>query len=478
MKKSLFTYSFPLFLLLGTVSDAAVPLHMSTTIDFRSVAKEGVPAVVSIRAGGNPLLGLTTDSFLNDQRFEAFGDPFWGQFFDFPFPKNKMPQARQPQTMAQASGFIISEDGYILTNSHVVKDASDIIVTLLNGNEYPAKIVGQDPNTDVALIKIDQNDLPYLTLGNSDHLDVGEWVVAIGNPLGLQATVTAGIVSAVGRSNLDLTKVEDFIQTDAAVNQGNSGGPLLDLTGEVVGINTAIVTNKGGGGYIGIGFAIPSNIVSNILGQLKTKGSVTRGFLGVSLQKIDLDLASAFGLKKAEGALVADIAKDSPAEKSGIRQGDIITTYNSANVKDHGALRNMVALTAPGQEAKVEVLREGKPLTLSVQLGSLPGEKVTPAAPPIESAIGVALNKLGVTVSNLPIGSTLSEGVMVTQIDSNSPAAWVGLRKGAVIVTVNQKKVSSPQEFENAVDGTKENKPLLLLVKQGDTVRYISLKLH
>ncbi len=376
MKKSILTCAFPLFLSFGTCSDAAVPSYMSNTVDFRGVAKNGIPAVVLIRVAGNSTPGLATESFLNDERFEAFGDPFWDRFFSFPFPKNKMAQARQPQTMGQASGFIISPDGYILTNSHVVKDASEIIVTLLNGNEYHAKIVGLDPSTDVALIKIDQTDLPYLKLGNSDELEVGEWVVAIGTPLGLQASVTSGIVSALGRNNLDLAKIEDFIQTDTAVNQGSSGGPLLDLTGNVIGINTAIVTNKGGGGSMGIGFAIPSNIVSNILDQLKTKGSVTRGFLGVTLQKVDTDLAAAFGLKKAEGALVADIAKGSPAEKGGIKQGDIITTYNHAAVKDNGMLRNMVSLTTPGQEARVDVLREGKPLSFTLPVGELPGDHI------------------------------------------------------------------------------------------------------
>lgn len=477
MKKSLITRAIPLFLALSSPSlEGAIPPNMSNMVDFRSVAKEGIPAVVSIRVNSPVGNGLTVESFLHDDRFEAFGDPFFDRFFGFPFPKSKMPQAKQPQIMGQASGFIISADGYILTNSHVVKDASEIIVTLLNGTEYTAKIVGQDPNTDVALIKIEQNDLPFLRLGDSNHLEVGEWVIAIGNPLGLQASLTAGVVSAVGRNNLELARVEDFIQTDAAINQGNSGGPLLDLTGKVIGINTAIVTNKGGGGYIGIGFAIPSNIVSNILEQLKTKGSVTRGFLGVSLQKIDGDIASAFGLSKPEGSLIAEVAKNSPAEQAGLKQGDIITTYNNLPMKDNATLRNTIALAAPGQEVKIGLLREGKPLFVDVKVGELPSNSVASKAP-AEGQIGVTVNKLGVSVGTLPPGTASgTDGVLITQVDSNSPAAWVGLRKGGIILAVNQKKVTTPEEFDKAVAETDASKPLLMLIKQGETVRYISLK--
>lgn len=477
MKSFFLTRAIPLFLAFSALSEAATPSGFSSIVDFRPVAKEGIPAVVSIRVNGTPSAGLTIDPFLNDERYEMFGDLFWDRFFGFPFPKSKMPQARQPQILGQASGFIISPDGYILTNSHVVKGASEIIITLVNGKEHIAKIVGQDPNTDVALLKIDEKDLPYLTLGNSDHLDVGEWVVAIGNPLGLQASVTSGIVSAVGRNNLDLARIEDFIQTDAPINQGNSGGPLLDLTGQVVGINTAIVTNKGGGGYIGIGFAIPSNIVQNILDQLKTKGSVTRGYLGVSLQKVDPDIASALGLEKPEGSLVAEVVKNSPGEKAGLKQGDVIMSYNNTPVKDNASLRNTVALGTPGQEVSLGVLREGKPITIPVQLGELPQDTVAASSKSVEPEIGVVINKLGLSVAKLPAGTSEgSEGVLVTQVDPNSPAAWVGLRKGAVIVAVNQKKVSSPEEFNQAVAETEPSKPLLMLVKQGETVRYISIK--
>lgn len=373
MKKSIMTLAIPLFLAFSGLADAAIPPNMSNMVDFRSVAKQGIPAVVSIRVNSKEGTG-TAGPFLHDDRYEAFGDPFWDRFFETPFPKNKTLQAKQPQLMGQASGFIISPDGYILTNSHVIIDASEIIVTLLNGNEYSAKVIGQDPSTDVALIKIEQEDLPYLKLGDSNRLEVGEWVIAIGTPLGLQASLTAGVVSAIGRNNLELARIEDFIQTDAAVNQGNSGGPLLDLTGNVIGMNTAIVTNKGGGGYMGIGFAIPSNIVKNILEQLKTKGSVTRGYLGLELQKIDGELAAALGLSKPEGSLVSEVVKGSPADKAGVKQGDVIITYNDISVKDNSDLRNTIALATPGQQANIGLLRDGKPLSIDVLIGEPPAE--------------------------------------------------------------------------------------------------------
>ncbi len=472
MNKFLISRVIPLFLAINfAVVDGAVPLSMSNTVDFRAVAKDSTPAVVSIRTSGSTTNTLTVESFLHDDRFEAFGDPFFDRFYGLPFPKSKMPQAKQPEIMGQASGFIISSDGLILTNSHVISDASQIIVTLFDGNEYAAKVVGQDPSTDVALIKIDRNDLTFLKLGDSNQLEVGEWVIAIGTPLGLQASLTAGVVSAVGRNNLELARIEDFIQTDAAVNQGNSGGPLLDLTGKVVGINTAIVTNKGGGGYIGIGFAIPSNIVSHIVEQLKTKGKVTRGFLGVSLQNIDKELATALGLSKIEGALVSEVTKSSPADVAGIKQGDVILLYNDRPVKDQASLRNTVALANPGDEATIGVLREGKSISLQVKIGELPSETVVSKAPEAE-AVGVAVTRLGVTVGAVQG----QEGVVITKVDANSPAAWVGLRKGGVVLAVNQKKVATPEEFDKAVAETEASKPLLMLIKQGETTRYISLQ--
>ena len=478
MNKTVFYSLLPLLLSIGAVNEAKVPSSMQEGVDFRPVAKKGIPAVVSIRVSGNASAGLTVDNFYNNENFEAFGDPFWNKFSEIPFPQSKMPQAKEPQVMGQASGFIVSQDGYILTNSHVVNGATDILVTLSDKAEFQAKLIGQDPNTDIALIKIDKQDLPYLKLGNSATLEVGEWVMAIGTPLGLQASVSAGIVSAVGRNNLELAQIEDFIQTDAAINQGNSGGPLLDLSGDVIGINTAIVTNKGGGGYIGIGFAIPSSIVSHILEQLKTKGSVTRGFLGVTLQKIDDDLALALGLKKIEGALVAEVSQKSPAEKAGFKQGDVIVSFNDLPAKDTASLRNMVALSSPGETVKIKVLRQGKEISLNTQMGELLPPHLVPNKPIETAKIGVVIDKLGVSVESISprMASSGIEGVIISQVDAGSPAAWVGLRQGTLILSVNHKKIATPQEFDKEIAENDAAKPLLLLIKQGEAIRYISLK--
>ena len=329
-----------------TLSLAAFDCHAASTIqpqvykDFTQVAKDAIPAVVSIRVKGKQ-----NGSSNDDQQdpYEFFNDPFWQKFFG----NSQKNQVEQQPVVGQASGFIVSPDGYILTNGHVVKDMSEIIVVTNDGKEYPAKVIGADSNTDIALIKIDAKDLPYLKLANSDDLEVGQWVVAIGNPLGLQASLTAGVVSAKGRNNLDLSRIEDYIQTDAAINRGNSGGPLLNLDSQVVGMNTAIVTNMATGGYMGIGFAIPSNLLSAVMQDLKLDGTFKRGYMGVTLQQVDESLAQAFGLKTAEGALIADVSKDSPADKAGLKQGDIILKYNNNKIANIGALRNAIAIMKP-----------------------------------------------------------------------------------------------------------------------------------
>lgn len=436
-----------------------------TSMDFREVAKKAIPAVVSIKVKGS---GSSFDD--DEDSSDSLNDDFWQRFFGMPQGKGK--NQKEQQFVGQASGFIISPDGEILTNSHVVKDMSEITVILNNGKEYPAKVIGMDSNTDIALIKIDAKDLPYLKLGNSNDLEVGEWVVAIGNPMGLQASLTAGVVSAKGRNNLDLTRVEDYIQTDAAINRGNSGGPLLTLDGDVVGMNTAIVTNMATGGYMGIGFAIPSNLMKIVMNDLKSSGSFQRGFIGVALQPVDSNLAQAFGLDNTEGALVADVTKDSPAEKAGIKQGDIIQKINNQPVMDVGSLRNTVALIKPGSKISLVVLRNGKPLNLSVEIGTFPTTTAI-AASAKNSLIGIEVENLTPEMAG-KLGS--NAGVMVSSIQSNSPLAWAGVRKGAVILEVNQQKVANVDEFNKVLDSSQKGKPLLFLIKQGDSTRYVSFK--
>jgi len=448
----------------------------STSEDFTHVAKESIPGVVSIQVKSpSKLKSLYYGGDQNDDNpLDLFGgDDLFGRFFGIPKREGAM---TQPQ-ISQASGFIVSPDGYILTNNHVVRDQGAITVLLNDGRELEGKIIGQDQATDLALIKIDAKNLPYLKLGNSNNLKIGQWVVAIGNPLGLQASLTVGVVSAKGRSNLDLARVEDFIQTDAAINRGNSGGPLLNLRGEVVGINTAIATNMASGGYMGIGFAIPSNIAKHVMDQLIEKGSVTRGFLGVVLQKVDNDLAQAFDLKKVEGALVAEVNRDSPAEKAGVKQGDIILKYNSEPVESIGALRNFVALEKPGTKVQLTIMRDKKTLELPVVIGNFPDEASVAEGPTKVGDLGLEVKTLTPEIAKIVGVSPDESGVVVTKVDANSPAGLVGIKKGALVLSINQQKVSTGDEFYKVLKTTPAGKPILLLIKQGNSMRYISLRM-
>ena len=442
--------------------------------DFRHVAKTAIPAVVSIKVKGQGKQNSLFSDRDEDSQENPFGDDFLQRFFGLPRQGQGKTEQQMP-IVGQASGFIISPDGEILTNSHVVNDMSEITVVLNNGKEYPAKVLGQDPNTDIALLKIDAKDLPFLKLGNSDDLEVGQWVVAIGNPLGLQASLTAGVVSAKGRNNLDLSRIEDYIQTDAAINRGNSGGPLLNMEAQVMGMNTAIVTNMATGGYMGIGFAIPSNLLKAVMEDLKMDGSFKRGFIGVALQPIDDDLAKAFGLDRAEGALVAEVTQDSPADKAGMKQGDIILKYNQQPVTNIGSLRNAISMMKPSSFVLLSLLRNGKPMDLKVEVGLFPTTQ--PIAAKVKDL------KLGLEVENLTpevsskLGYGAEKGVVISKVDPAGPAAWAGLKKGAIILEVNKKKVANVDDFHSALQQTEGGKPVLLLIKQGDLTRFVSFKI-
>lgn len=443
--------------------------------NFVEVAKTSIPAVVSIRVKVPTQSGATY--FFNgreyqpEEPFDFFGDDFFNQFFGRS-RKERAPQ-QQLQT-GQASGFIISDDGYIITNAHVVKDAKEINVVLDDEREFSAEVVGVDPNTDIAVIKIQADKLPYLPLGNSDNLEVGQWVMAIGNPLGLQASVTTGVVSAKGRNNLDIARIEDFIQTDAAINRGNSGGPLLSLDGNVIGMNTAIVTNMGSGGYMGIGFAIPSNIIKHVSQELIKTGNVTRGFMGVVLQQVDSDLAQAFGLNRAEGALISEITKESPAEIAGLRQGDIVLEYNRKRVNNIGALRNAVMLMQPGSRMDLTILRNGQKMNVTMTVGTYPADgKKTPFK---DNRIGVEVESLSPDIAkNYGYGNM--RGVVISKVESGSAAAMAGLKKGTLIVAVNHKEIDSITDFDKLLNDSDPKKPILLLVKQGDYMQFVSIKI-
>lgn len=439
--------------------------------DFTRVAKEATPAVVSIKAE----LGAGDSKDLRD--LEMFPDDFFNFFFGEPKgngPGFKFHRPDSQPRVAQGSGLIVSSDGIVLTNNHVIQDANKITVQLNDGREYVARVLGKDPNSDVAVLKVDAIDLPHLTLGDSNTLEVGEWVIAIGNPLGLQATLTVGVVSAKGRSNLSIANYEDFIQTDAAINRGNSGGPLMDLEGEVIGINTAIASSTGG--YMGIGFAIPSNVAREVMAQILEKGSVTRGYMGVSLQPVDQDLAHAFNLKIVGGALISDVSKDSPAQTAGLKQGDIILEYNDKKVENIGTFRNNVSLMRPGVTVNLKVLRDGKQLEIPIVIGSLPDdEKVEETTVNVESTLGFSIEKLTPELAE-SLGYTNDKGVVVSKVDPRSAAALAGIKKGSLIMAVDQQPISSIDEFNQVVKKQESGKGVLLLVKQGNFTRYIYLK--
>ncbi len=463
---------------------AEISQMTESSADFRGTAKVAMPAVVSIRVQSSKSHKAKNKAEKIDP-WGQYGDDddeeedsvrdLWRRFFNAPF-REKEPSGI---SVGQASGFVVSSDGYIMTNNHVVEGRDEIKVTFNDGTEYTAKLIGTDSNTDLALIKIDAQNLPYLKFGDSDQLEVAQWIMSIGTPLGLQATVTLGVVSAKGRNNLDLARIEDFIQTDAPINQGNSGGPLLNVAGEVVGVNTAIASNMGG--YMGIGFSIPSNIAKNVMEQLISKGSVGRSFIGLELQQIDHDLASAFGLHRAEGAIVAQVVPGSPAEKGGIKQGDIILKFDGVPVKSVGAFRTSIALMPPGSKLKLQILRNEKPLEIALTTGDFANSAV--------GAVGVVQEKsnkvdmLGIVVTNLTpelsqkLNFQNETGVVITQVDPSSLGQFAGLRKGALIMAVNQNKVVSVDQFKKELNDADKNKPILLLVKEGNSVRFISLKI-
>ncbi|RUM33590.1 MAG: serine protease, partial [Desulfobulbus sp.] len=326
---------------------------------FSSVVKKAGPAVVYI--GVEKSITNQRSMGQGQDPFGMFNDPFFQRFFGPQFQHPNV-RPREFKQKAAGSGFIISSDGMILTNNHVVEDADTIKVRLADEREFTAKVIGTDPQSDVALIKIDGHNLPTLPLGNSDKLEVGEWVIAIGSPFELSQTVTVGVVSAKGRSRLGINDYENFIQTDAAINPGNSGGPLLNIHGEAVGINTAIFSRSGG--YMGIGFAIPVNMAKNIQKQLQKNGKVTRGWLGVVIQNVNADLAQSFNLDKAEGILISEVADDSPAAKSGLKQGDVILSLNGTPLADVTDLRNKIAMTTPESSLDLQIIRHGHKKTI------------------------------------------------------------------------------------------------------------------
>ncbi|HTN70453.1 MAG TPA: DegQ family serine endoprotease [Methylomirabilota bacterium] len=431
--------------------------------DFASLAKKLGPAVVNV--------STTQIRKTAQQGSSPFGDDdslnqFWQRFFGGPVPRG--PQRQQ----GLGSGFIIDRDGTIVTNYHVVDGAEKIVVTLSDGRSFDGKVLGKDQKTDVAVIKISApQDLPTAPLGDSDRVEVGEWVMAIGNPFGLDHTVTSGIVSAKGR-HIGAGPYDDFIQTDASINPGNSGGPLINMRGEVVGINTAIFS--GTGGNIGIGFAIPTNLVKELLPQLKDKGKVVRGFVGVAIQKMTPDLADSLGLKQPSGALVADVTKGGPAERAGVKTGDVIVEFNGKEIKDSTDLPLQVARTAPGKTVPVKVLRAGKEMTLSLAVGEVKETKEVVASSS-EGNLGLAVQPVTPEIAE-SLGLDRADGIVITSVKPGSPADDAGLQQGDVIAEVNHRPVRTVSDYERAVTESGKNKTLLFLVRRGEGSMFLALK--
>ena len=448
----------------------SAPLLAAELPDFKQVIKDNEPAVVNIS---------TTQKIAGSQRFSFPGMPEFpenspfNEFFKRFFEEGPLPPAER-QIQSLGSGFVISSDGYILTNAHVVKDADKIVVRLNDRREKPAKVVGVDEHTDVALLKIDANHLPTVKLGSSSALEVGDWVLAIGSPFGLEHTATQGIVSALGRS-LPNDAYVPFIQTDVAVNPGNSGGPLFNLNGEVVGINAQIFSRSGG--YMGLSFAIPINVAMQVADQLKAQGYVTHGWLGVVVQGFDQELAQSFGLQRPRGALISQVMPDSPAAKAGLQVGDIITKFNGKPVEQWSQLPPLVGETPVGKQVPVTVLRENHRKTLTVTIEQLDEQEQMAS---IGGGAEREAGRLNLTVTDLSReereAMEVNQGVLVQDV-GNGPAAEAGIQSGDVILSLNHHDVKNTRQFTGLVNDLPKGKAVPVLVKRHDAALFLALKL-
>ncbi len=413
--------------------------------------------------------------------FESPFDDLLRRFFgEIPRPMPPGRQGRQHELFRRGlgTGVIVSEDGYILTNNHVVRDADKVTVQLSDKRVFTAKVVGTDPKTDVAVLKIDATGLHPAKLGDSDKVRVGQWVVAAGNPFGLTATITAGIISAKGRSNVAAAEYEDFIQTDAAINPGNSGGPLVNLRGEVIGINTAIVTRSGG--YMGIGFAIPINMARTVMQDIIKEGRVVRGYLGVVIQDLTPELAESFGFKGTEGALVSQVMKDTPADEAGLRPGDIITRFGDKRIHNMQELRIAASTTHPGTKVEVEFYRDGKKHTTTIEVGELTEEVAAAAG---GRAAEHTAEALGLTVRTLTpelarqYDIDRDQGVVVTQVEPGSPAENAGLRPGDVIVSVQGRDVRTIRDFREIMRRANLKRGVRMIVETRGMQRFVFIRI-
>ncbi len=495
MNKKRFYLSAAFLLLAGVIIGLAVSsrLDITTTLTAKNsqVSSRALETLSQLSDALSDVAAVATPSVVNisttrliktrdEAPFDLFDDPFFRRFFGDQLPHPNVPKEHKEQSLG--SGVIVSEDGYIVTNNHVIEKSQEIKVLLTNKRDYKAKLIGADPKTDIAVIKIEATGLPALPWGDSNKLRVGEIVFAIGNPFGLNSTLTMGVISAVGRANVGIADYEDFIQTDAAINPGNSGGALINARGELVGINTAIVSRTGG--YQGIGFAVPSSMARQVMESLIKYKKVVRGWLGVSIQEVTSDLAEEFGVKDLKGALVSGVMKGSPAEKAGIKQGDVLLAFGGKEVEDTGHLRNMVSQTPVGTKVKVKLLRQKKEMELEVTVAELPkklGEAGTEEGTGGSEEESNALS--GITVRELTpelakrfgLGEGES-GVVIVKIDPGSRAAEAGVRPGDVVLQINQKDIATIEDYKKAASRIRpKDRTLLLISRKGEDL-FVTIK--
>ena len=460
------------------LSSESMPFTSNLFVD---IAKQQNPAVVSVSVKSKaPKAQGRFKKPRRPGKNEQFRD-FYDKFFRQQ-PGPGQGQGNVPRRGGTGSGFLIDADGFILTNNHVVDGADEIFVDLDGNKQYTATLIGTDPKTDLALIKImredgDNTPFPFLSMGNSDKLEVGEWVVAIGNPFGLSHTVTVGVVSAKGR-NIGAGAYDEFIQTDASINPGNSGGPLINIKGEVIGINTAIISGGGpGGGNVGIGFAIPVNMAKSILTDLREKGKVTRGWLGVMIQKITPDLAKSFSLENKKGALVGDVIPEGPAAKAGIKRGDVIIEFNGQEVSNMEQLPKIVAHTTPDTDVNVVVVRDGKPASISVHIAILKdGEQKIARGEASEDPLGMEGQDITPELAE-SLNLDSENGVLVSNVAQGQSAAEAGIKRGDVITEIDRKPISNMLEYTRSLGTIKKGRTVLFLVKRGGTTIYIAVKI-
>jgi serine protease Do len=458
-----------------SVNETPIPRNGAFTTSFAPVVKQVAASVVKVEiTTKSKTVPMPQMPFGNDELFRRFfGQQFNGQqqFNPGEQEQGQGRTMRTPREHGLGSGVIVSKDGYILTNNHVVEEADTIKVTLNDGREFTAKVIGRDPKTDVAVVKVDAKNLPFITIADSDKIEIGDLCLAIGNPFGIGQTVTMGIVSAKSRGNLGMgTDYEDFIQTDAAINPGNSGGALVDAEGRLIGINTAILSRSGG--YQGIGFAVPVNMARSVMESLITNGKVVRGYLGVGIQDVTPALAQEFKLPEGHGALVADVMPHSPADRAGLKSGDVIVDFNRKPVTDSRHLKLQVAETTPGATVPVEIIRDGREKTLTVSVKELPGSEQEANANDSSKNANDTLN--GVTVSDLDENARGQlklpqnvKGAVVTDVDQNSAAYEAGLRPGDVVEEINRTSVNNAEDAVKLTTNVKDKVVLLKIWSKG-----------